>query len=158
MAAWTEVEQSVTRALSLSRRPVAVAFRDTAPAGVTAFAGAAPSGCSFWRLAAAGRRLLHGARATTTTARSAVHTHAISAAVGRASPELPETLSASWPASDTSAWRRCRVSLGLPRTPGVRRVRAAGEDLRWIPTSCWWPGRPGRVMLLHGGGRSSAGA
>jgi uncharacterized protein (DUF169 family) len=55
MTAWGEVERGLLRALRLSRRPVAVAFRDAAPAGVAKFSGVQPSGCSFWRLAAAGR-------------------------------------------------------------------------------------------------------
>lgn len=41
--------------LHLERPPVAVAFRDEAPAGVEKHAGAQPSSCSFWRLAAGGR-------------------------------------------------------------------------------------------------------
>jgi uncharacterized protein (DUF169 family) len=40
--------------LRLSRRPVAVAFRDSPPAGVPKFAGKEPSGCSFWRIASGG--------------------------------------------------------------------------------------------------------
>jgi uncharacterized protein (DUF169 family) len=37
------------------RRPVAVAYADAPPPGVERFEGSEPSGCSFWRLAAAGR-------------------------------------------------------------------------------------------------------
>ncbi len=35
-------------------RPVAVAYLDAPPAGLGRFIGTAPSGCSFWRLAASG--------------------------------------------------------------------------------------------------------
>jgi uncharacterized protein (DUF169 family) len=49
------VEQQVTKALGLRKRPVAVTFLDAAPSGVGKFTGTEPSGCSFWRLAAAGR-------------------------------------------------------------------------------------------------------
>lgn len=49
------LEQILTSALHLTRRPVAVAFRNIAPLGVEKFAGSVPSGCSFWRLAASGR-------------------------------------------------------------------------------------------------------
>jgi len=49
------LEEHLMRALRLTRRPVAVTFRDAAPAGVTKFRGAEPSSCSFWRLAAEGR-------------------------------------------------------------------------------------------------------
>ena len=52
---WSELETKVSAAVKLSKRPVAVAFLDAAPAGVQKFEGTEPSGCSFWRLAAAGR-------------------------------------------------------------------------------------------------------
>ncbi len=55
------LEQQLTSALGLTRRPVAIAYRDERPASVPAFSGMQPSGCSFWQLAAAGplpRRIL----------------------------------------------------------------------------------------------------
>lgn len=47
-------EDRFIEVLGLSRRPVVLAFRDRPPVGVPKFAGSAPSGCSFWRLAAKG--------------------------------------------------------------------------------------------------------
>jgi uncharacterized protein (DUF169 family) len=41
--------------LGLRRPPVAVTFRDTAPAGLPRVDTARPSGCSYWKLAAEGR-------------------------------------------------------------------------------------------------------
>jgi uncharacterized protein (DUF169 family) len=41
--------------LHLSKLPVAVAFRDTAPDGMSRIDTAAPSGCTYWKQAAAGR-------------------------------------------------------------------------------------------------------
>ena len=55
MADFAALEQQLATALGLTRRPVAIAFRDAAPAGVAALTGSQPSGCSFWRLAAAGQ-------------------------------------------------------------------------------------------------------
>ena len=55
MTDYSSIEQRVTQALGLTRRPVAVSFRDSAPAGVARFSGSEPSGCSFWRLARDGR-------------------------------------------------------------------------------------------------------
>lgn len=55
MANWQELEKQFTATLALDRRPVAVTFLDAEPAGVPKFSGAEPAGCSFWRLAAAGR-------------------------------------------------------------------------------------------------------
>ena len=48
------IQARLMSALQLDRPPVAIAFRDQAPAGVDRLAGAQPSGCSFWRLAADG--------------------------------------------------------------------------------------------------------
>jgi uncharacterized protein (DUF169 family) len=52
---WKELEQRIGAAVKLARRPVAVSFLDAPPANVERFSGTEPSGCSFWRLAAAGR-------------------------------------------------------------------------------------------------------
>src|SRR5436190_534328 len=55
MPDYGDMEHTLTSALGLTRRPVAIAFLDAPPAGVTQFTGTVPSGCSFWRLAAEGR-------------------------------------------------------------------------------------------------------
>jgi uncharacterized protein (DUF169 family) len=55
MTNYAGLERQLTSVLHLSRRPVAVSFRNTPPNGVPALTGSQPSGCSFWRLAAAGR-------------------------------------------------------------------------------------------------------
>jgi len=51
---WWTLEQRISNAVKLPRRAVAVAFLDALPAGIAKFEGEEPSGCSFWRLAAAG--------------------------------------------------------------------------------------------------------
>jgi uncharacterized protein (DUF169 family) len=55
MANWKELEKLFTTRLTMSQRPVAVTFLDKEPAGIEKFSGSEPAGCSFWRLAAAGR-------------------------------------------------------------------------------------------------------
>jgi uncharacterized protein (DUF169 family) len=55
MTQWQSLEARFTEPLHLTRKAVAVTFLDAPPAGVERFAGSEPSGCSFWRLAAAGR-------------------------------------------------------------------------------------------------------
>src|SRR6266849_10871536 len=55
MTDYRGLEQRLSEALRLERRPVAVTFQQNPPAGVSKFNGTAPSGCSFWRLAAEGR-------------------------------------------------------------------------------------------------------
>ncbi len=52
---WKELEQRISESIKLPRRAVAVGFLDAAPAGLEEFKGTEPSGCSFWRLAAAGK-------------------------------------------------------------------------------------------------------
>lgn len=52
---WKEWEERISARVKLPRRAVAVGFLDAAPAGVERFEGTEPSGCSFWRLAAAGK-------------------------------------------------------------------------------------------------------
>jgi uncharacterized protein (DUF169 family) len=54
-ASWQELEEKISGVVKPGRRPVAVSFRDSEPAGVKKFEGTEPSGCSFWRLAAEGR-------------------------------------------------------------------------------------------------------
>jgi uncharacterized protein (DUF169 family) len=54
MQSLEELEQILTAALDLRRRPVAIVFADSAPAGTPPLKGTQPSGCSFWRLAADG--------------------------------------------------------------------------------------------------------
>jgi uncharacterized protein (DUF169 family) len=54
-ASWKELEQRMGASVKFQRRPVAVAFLDAPPDGVSRFEGTEPSGCSFWRLAAAGK-------------------------------------------------------------------------------------------------------
>jgi len=51
----TEYERKFANVIAGGKHPVAVTFLDTPPAGVQKFDGSEPSGCSFWRLAAAGR-------------------------------------------------------------------------------------------------------
>ena len=55
MTSWQSLETRFADALRFTRRPVSVTFLDAAPAGIERLDGTQPSGCSFWRLAAAGR-------------------------------------------------------------------------------------------------------
>src|SRR6476661_4673706 len=55
MLDYRSLEQQLSSELSLTRRPIAIAFRDTPPPGVSKFVGSVPSGCTFWRLASEGR-------------------------------------------------------------------------------------------------------
>ncbi|HVM75073.1 MAG TPA: DUF169 domain-containing protein [Candidatus Saccharimonadales bacterium] len=50
-----ELEAKFANVIAAGKRPVAVTFLDAPPSSVPKFDGSQPSGCSFWRLAAAGR-------------------------------------------------------------------------------------------------------
>jgi len=52
---WNALEQRISNAVKLPRRPVAVGFLDAVPSGLEQFQGNELSGCSFWQLATAGR-------------------------------------------------------------------------------------------------------
>jgi uncharacterized protein (DUF169 family) len=55
MNEYRSVETKISKSLHLKKRPIAVKFLDAPPSGVPKFEGAEPSGCSFWRIAAAGQ-------------------------------------------------------------------------------------------------------
>ena len=55
MNEYRSIETKISKSLRLKKRPVAVKFLDAPPNGVPKFEGAEPSGCSFWRIAAAGK-------------------------------------------------------------------------------------------------------
>jgi uncharacterized protein (DUF169 family) len=55
MPDYKTLEKRFQEILDLKQRPVAVAFRAEAPQAAEKFSGSQPAGCSFWRLAAAGR-------------------------------------------------------------------------------------------------------
>jgi uncharacterized protein (DUF169 family) len=144
MVAWTELEQHMARALDLSRRPVAVAFRDTPPAGVPAFTGTEPSGCSFWRLAGGGRSF-YTIPADHHNCAVGSHTHAIALPPSRAA-ELAQTLGFM----SGLGYVRMEEVPGipvLPTTPGAVVYAPLGET-PVDPDVVLVAGRPGRLMLL----------
>lgn len=55
MKDYRQLEKRFATDLGLQRRPVAIASMNAVPRDVSKFAGTAPSGCSFWRLASEGR-------------------------------------------------------------------------------------------------------
>ena len=55
MPDYVSIENKLMRALGGVRRPIAIAFLETPPAGVQKFEGSQPSSCSFWNLAASGQ-------------------------------------------------------------------------------------------------------
>jgi uncharacterized protein (DUF169 family) len=145
MASRHEREQQLSRALALTRRPVAVAFRDRPPAGVAAFTGGAPSGCSYWRIAAGGRTF-YTVPADHYNCAIGSHTHNIPLPPERA-PELDQTLSFMTGIGYVKMEEVPDIPR-LPRTPSVVIYAPLG-DSPVDPDVVIFAGQPSRVMLLQ---------
>jgi uncharacterized protein (DUF169 family) len=145
MTDYRGIERRLGEALSLSRRPVAVAFRETPPVGVSKFTGTEPSGCSFWRRAAGGQTF-YTVPADHYNCPIGSYTHNIPLPPDRAS-ELDHTLSLM----AGIGYVKMKEVPGiprLPRTPGVV-IYAPLADTPVDPDVVLFAGRPGRVMLLQ---------
>ena len=144
MSPWPDLERRIAAGSGITRRPTAVAFRDTAPAGVPKLEGTQPSGCSFWRLAAGGR-VFYTVAADHHNCPIGSYTHGIDLPPARAG-ELEQTLALM---SKIGYVRREEVPgiPRLPRAPGVI-VYAPLADTPVDPDVVLVAGRPGRAMLL----------
>ena len=145
MIDFRSLEKRVGDALALERRPVAVAFLETPPAGVTKFTGSAPSGCSFWRLAMSGR-VFYTVAADHYNCAVGSHTHNIPLPADRVQ-ELPQTLTFM----TGLGYLKMEEVPGIPqltRTPGAV-VYAPLGDTPVDPDVVLFVGRPGRLMLLQ---------
>lgn len=155
MADYRSIEQRLSATLRLQRRPVAVAFRETPPAGVGKFSGTEPSGCSFWRLAAEGRTF-YTVPADHYNCPIGSFTHDLPLPQERAR-ELDQTLSFM---IDIGYLRREEIPAiaRLPQTPRIVLYAPLG-DTPVDPDVVLFAGRPGRVMLLQEAAlRAGAGA
>ena len=54
MTDYSTIEFELCETVGISKRPIAVTFRSSPPQGIPKYAGKAPSGCSFFRIAAGG--------------------------------------------------------------------------------------------------------
>jgi uncharacterized protein (DUF169 family) len=145
MTDYRGLEQRLSERLALQRRPVAVAFRDAPPPGITKFAGSEPSGCSFWRLAMHGRAF-YTVPADHYNCTIGSYTHNFALPPERA-PELEQTLSFM----TSIGYIKMEEVGGIPRlakAPGVV-VYAPLGDTPVDPDVVLFVGRPGRVMLLQ---------
>ena len=145
MHAFAAVEEQLTTALGLTRRPVAIAFRETPPAGVAPLSGTQPSGCSFWRLAASGQ-VFYTVPSDHYNCPVGSYTHNIPLPKDR-EPELMHTLT-------------LMVNVGylkmdevpgiprLPKTPAVTIYAPLGMT-PVDPDAVLVSGTPGHLMMLH---------
>jgi uncharacterized protein (DUF169 family) len=145
MIDYRSFEERLAATLGLSRRPVAVAFREAPPSGVPKFGGSAPSSCSFWRLAMSGR-VFYTVAADHYNCAIGSHTHNIPLPAERAQ-ELPQTLTFMTGLGYIKMEEVPGIPQ-LPRTPGAV-VYAPLGDTPVDPDVVLFVGRPGRVMLLQ---------
>ena len=145
MADYRIIEQRLSEVLGLQRRPVAVTFRETPPAGVSKFTGMEPSGCSFWRIAAGGRTF-YTVPSDHYNCPIGSYTHNLSLPQDRPQ-ELDQTLSFM---AGIGYIRMEEVPSipRLPQPPGVVIYAPLG-DTPVEPDVVLFTGRPGRVMLLQ---------
>jgi uncharacterized protein (DUF169 family) len=145
MTDYGTIERRLRERLSLTRRPVAIAFRDTPPPGVKQFSGSEPSGCSFWRLAMDGRTFFT-VPADHYNCPVGAHTHNIPLPSERAG-ELPQVLQFM----TRLGYLKMEEVPGiprLPRTPGAV-VYAPLAETPVDPDVVLFIGPPGRLMLLQ---------
>ena len=139
------LERTLTDALQLTRRPVAIAFRDEPPAGVERLPGAQPSGCTFWSLAAEGRAF-YTAPEDHYNCPIGSYTHHIPLPKAREG-ELTATLSLM---TDIGYLRLAEVPEvpRLSKTPAATIYAPLGKT-PVDPDAIIVTGTPGGLMLLH---------
>src|SRR5580700_1482021 len=138
MVDYGSIERRFSEALGIERRPVAVTFLKTPPAGVAKFEGSMPSGCSFWRLAADGRAF-YTVAADHYNCPIGSYTHNIALPPERA-PELEQTLSLM----GTLGYVKMEEVPGIPRLPEPPGavVYAPLADSPFDPDVVIFSGRP----------------
>lgn len=144
MIDYQEMEQRLSEGAGLERRPVAVAFLQTPPAGVAKFEGTMPAGCSFWRLAAEGKAF-YTVPADHYHCPIGSYTHHIALPPDRA-PELEQTLSLM----GTLGYVKMEEVPGIPRLPEPPAAIAYAPlgETPVDPDVVIFSGRPARLMLL----------
>lgn len=145
MLDYRSIERQLSSELGLTRRPIAIAFRDTPPAGVARFEGSVPSGCSFWRLASEGRTFFTVPSDHYNCAIGA-YTHNMPLPAERAK-ELDETLGLM----TSAGYVRMDEVPGIPvlaKTPGAVVYAPLGDTPVDPDVVMFW-GLAARVMLLQ---------
>jgi len=139
------MELRLSEVLGLQRRPVAVAYRETPPTGVRKFTGTEPSGCSFWRIAAAGRAFY------------TVPNDHYNCPIGSYTHNLPLPPHRAHELDQTLSFMASVGYIKMEDVPGISRltqppgvvIYAPLGDTPVEPDVVVFSGRPGRVMLLQ---------
>jgi uncharacterized protein (DUF169 family) len=145
MTDYPNLEQQLSETLHLRQRPIAITFQETPPLGVTQFTGTAPSGCSFWRLAAEGKTF-YTLPSDHYNCAIGSYTHNIPLPPERAQ-ELEQTLTFMTGIGYVKMEEVPGIPR-LPRTPGVVIYAPLG-DAKVTPDVVLFMGRPGYLMLLQ---------
>jgi uncharacterized protein (DUF169 family) len=145
MTDYAQIERRLTDVLQLSRRPVAIAFRETPPDGVLQLSGSQPSGCSFWRLAAAGEAF-YTVPSDHYNCPVGSYTHNIPLPPEREA-ELTGTLGLMAKVGYIKMEEIPGISR-LPKTPPVT-VYAPLSQTPVTPDAILVAGTPAKLMLLH---------
>jgi uncharacterized protein (DUF169 family) len=142
---YRQLEQQLAQHLGTTRRPIAITFSAGVPAGIEKFSGTEPSGCSFWRLAGAGR-VFYTVPGDHANCAIGAYTHAIPLPAGR-TEELEQTLAFM----SGLGYVRLDEVPAIPRLSETPRavVYAPLGDTPLDPDVVLVAGRPGRVMLLQ---------
>jgi uncharacterized protein (DUF169 family) len=145
MSDYARLESSLRDALQLTRRPVAVAFRDAPVEGIARLEGTHPSGCTFWSIAAAGRAF-YTVPEDHYNCPIGSYTHNIPLPPEREG-ELTDTLGLM----ARIGYVRMEEVGGIPRlaqTPAITIYAPLGET-PVTPDAVIVAGTPSRLMLLH---------
>src|SRR5439155_13108017 len=142
---WQALEHRFSSAIKLPRRPVAVAFLDAVPDGLEQFQGTEPSGCSFWRLAAAGKSFFTVPENHFNCAVGA-YTHNISLSPAR-EKETEQTLKMMFDLGYVKP-EEVRQIPRLPKSPAAIAYAPLG-DASFTPDTALFACKPAGAMLLH---------
>lgn len=145
MTDYHRIERQLSSDLGLTRRPIAIAFRETPPPGVAKFTGTAPSGCSFWRLASEGRTF-YTVPSDHYNCPIGSYTHNIPLPPARAK-ELEETLGFMAGIGYVRMEEVPGIPV-LPKTPGAVVYAPLGETPVDPDVVLFW-GPAARIMLLQ---------
>ena len=145
MTDYAQIERRLTDVLHLSRRPVAIAFRETPPDGVLQLSGSQPSGCSFWKLAAAGEAF-YTVPSDHYNCPVGSYTHNIPLP-----PEREAELSGTLGLMVNVGYLKMEEIPGVPRLPKTPPVTvyAPLSQTPVTPDAVLIAGTPAKLMLLH---------
>ena len=145
MTDYAQIERRLTDVLQLSRRPVAIAFRDTPPEGVRQLSGSQPSGCSFWRLAAEGQAF-YTVPSDHYNCPVGSYTHNIALP-----PEREAELNGTLGLMVDIGYIKMEEVPGVPRLPQTPSfiVYAPLSQTPVAPDAILVAGQPAKLMLLH---------